>query len=211
MKSINFLSLSVQILILVNLIPLFGVLYLDWGLYNIMILYWLENLIIGAFNLIKILFASKGKSGLAKKLFVLPFFTMHYGMFCFVHGMFILILFQPGGFFGGSFSPFDDLSFRYFKNLAVAFNWALVAMLLSHGVSLLSNYFGKEEFLNVSVDEQMFQPYQRIMILHITIIVGGFVTMLLGAPILALVFMVLLKTGIDLKAHSVEHEKAQAF
>ena len=152
------------------------------------------------------MFASKEKPELAKKLFSVPFFTVHYGMFCFVHGMFILTLFQPDGF--SSFSP-DDLNILFLRNLAVAFNWALAAMILSHGLSLIMNYFGKKEYLNVSVDEQMTQPYQRIFILHITIIASGFIIMLLGSPALSLVLMVILKTSVDLKAHTDEHKKAQ--
>ena len=51
-------SLTVVFLVAVNLIPLFGVLFLGWGLFPIMVLYWLENGIVGLFNLPKIALAS---------------------------------------------------------------------------------------------------------------------------------------------------------
>jgi Family of unknown function (DUF6498) len=57
-------SLSVALLIAVNLIPLFGVMFLGWDLFPIMILYWLENGIIGLFNLPKIALASAPVGGL---------------------------------------------------------------------------------------------------------------------------------------------------
>ena len=57
-------SLSVALLIAVNLIPLLGVLVLGWGLFGIMVLYWLENGIIGLFNLPKIALASAPGGGL---------------------------------------------------------------------------------------------------------------------------------------------------
>ena len=64
-------SLTVVFLVAVNLIPLFGVLFLGWGLFPIMVLYWLENGIVGFFNLPKIALASApvagpGTGGLAR-------------------------------------------------------------------------------------------------------------------------------------------------
>ena len=61
----------------------------------------------------------------------------------------------------------------------------------------------------MSVEEQMFQPYQRIMILHVTIIFGGFLTMSMGSPVIALIFMGVLKTVVDVWAHLNEHKKVQ--
>jgi hypothetical protein len=203
---IKLTAASVLALLFVNLIPLVGVLFLDWDLYSIMVLYWLENLVIGGFNIIKMTFAAKADSSLSQKLFSIPFFTFHYGFFCFVHGIFVMVLFQPGGLFATSFSPFDLFSLSFMQSLARAFNWALLALVLSHGLSLVSNYFLAQEYLTVSVQEQLFQPYRRIIILHMTILVGGFVTMILGAPIFALVFMVILKTVMDVRAHQQEHQ-----
>ena len=52
------------------------------------------------------------------------------------------------------------------------------------------------------------QPYQRVILLHVTVLAGGFVVMLLGQPLLALVLLVLLKTAVDLRAHIQEHRRA---
>ena len=51
------------------------------------------------------------------------------------------------------------------------------------------------------------QPYQRVILLHVTVLAGGFVVMLLGQPLLALVLLVLLKTAVDVQAHVAEHLK----
>ena len=53
------------------------------------------------------------------------------------------------------------------------------------------------------------QPYQRVVVLHVTVLAGGFVVLLLGQPTLALVLLVLLKTGADLRAHVLEPLNAQ--
>lgn len=204
-KYVNVLSL-----VLVNLIPLLGIAFLDWDLYSMMVLYWLENIVIGAYNLVKIAFAAKGRNSLGDKLSVGSFFILHYGFFSLVHGIFVIVIFQPGGPFSSSFAPVDILRMGFARDLAIAFRWALLAMALSHGISLATNYFGQKEYLNSTVHEQMFKPYNRIMMLHVTIMAGGFATMLLGAPVLALVFMVILKIIIDIKAHEKAHQQAQA-
>ena len=40
-------------LIVANLIPLFGVLFLGWSVWNILVIYWLENGIAGVINVLK--------------------------------------------------------------------------------------------------------------------------------------------------------------
>jgi hypothetical protein len=46
--------------------------------------------------------------------------------------------------------------------------------------------------------------------LHLTIIFGGFLMMLLGSPVVGLLFLIVLKTAIDLRAHLREHAKYNA-
>ena len=53
----------------------------------------------------------------------------------------------------------------------------------------------------------MFQPYGRIFVLHITIIIGGGLMMLLGSPMIGLLILVLLKIGLDLAGHLRERIK----
>jgi hypothetical protein len=53
----------------------------------------------------------------------------------------------------------------------------------------------------------MGRPYGRIIVLHITIIVGAIPVMVLGSPIWALVLLLILKTGVDLKSHLKERDK----
>ena len=55
------LPITVLFLIAVNLIPLFGVLFFGWSLFSIMFLYWIENGIIGFFNILKIALGETGR------------------------------------------------------------------------------------------------------------------------------------------------------
>ncbi len=113
-----------------------------------------------------------------------------------MHGVFVFL------FFGTSFEPFGGVGLR---GVAIA----AAALFLSHGVSFFVNFLGKEEYLSVTPDQQMTEPYSRVVALHVTILAGGALADSLGAPLAALVLLVLLKTAIDLMAHLREHRKAQ--
>jgi len=54
----------------------------------------------------------------------------------------------------------------------------------------------------------MFQPYGRVVIMHLTIMAGGFLGMTLGAPVLGLIVLVMLKTVIDILAHLRQHKSS---
>jgi hypothetical protein len=51
----------------------------------------------------------------------------------------------------------------------------------------------------------MKQPYGRLVILHITIVLGGIVSAYLGSPIGSLLVLVVLKTALDLYFHLRQH------
>ncbi|MEJ0022031.1 MAG: DUF6498-containing protein [Alphaproteobacteria bacterium] len=84
--------------LIVNLIPVLGVLFGGWSAFALLLLYWLENVVIGVFNIARMIAAgvAKGPGGIAACLFVVPFFAFHYGMFCLVHGIFVWTMFGQG-------------------------------------------------------------------------------------------------------------------
>ena len=86
---------------------------------------------------------------------------------------------------------------------------AAISLFLSHGVSFVTNFLGRREYLAVSPSEQMREPYSRVMVLHATILAGGFLIAILGTPVAALGLLVVLKTAIDVRAHLKEHCKAE--
>lgn len=195
----NTLLLSGGFLVLANLVPLFGAFFLDWSIFEIVILYWAENLVIGLFTILKIMTVAPPDSTpglLPGKLGLSAFFTVHYGIFCLVHGVFIFSLLggKPGA------GP------RY---MAAEFTgpmlWALLALFVSHGVSFFSNYLGKGENRETDLNKQMFAPYPRIVVLHLAILFGAFVVMAFGQPVLLLGFLVVGKTVLDLQLHRRAH------
>lgn len=85
---------------------------------------------------------------------------------------------------------------------------AALALLLSHGASVLFNYIGRGKYLTASPARQMGTPYGRVIVLHLTIIFGSMVVAFLGAPIGALLVLVGLKTTFDLGLHLRERRAA---
>ena len=56
----------------------------------------------------------------------------------------------------------------------------------------------------------MFAPYGRLMVLHVTIILGGMPIAITGAPEAAVAILVILKTALDVGFHLAEHRRILA-
>lgn len=211
---------AIVLLVVVNCIPLAGVLWLGWDLSTIVALYWVENGVVGVYAMAKIATAeavdpdppavtingrrlsdAQMRQPSSARAVLLPFFALHYGGFWFVHGVFVLFalpaMWSEMGAPGGG------------PSLA-AILWAVPFLLLSHGASFLYNWWWGGERLTSSPSREMTAPYARVVVLHLTIVLGAFVVAALGAPIWALVLMVALKTIADLAAHLAERQRAEA-
>ena len=206
--------LALAALVAANLVPLLGVAALGWGVYDVMLIYWLENGVVGVYTLARM--ATAGRAPLATVVMG-PFFVVHYGLFWLVHGVFVVTLFGPTGPFVGSVptaasngpSPAFALPIIGEVPWAAGAGWALAGLLLSHGVSFVQNWLLGGERDGVDPREIMARPYGRVMVLHLTLLGGGFVVSALGAPLLALVLMVALKIGVDAAAHLRSHDAAR--
>jgi hypothetical protein len=207
---------SVIALLGANLVPLVGVLFLGWDLFFVMLLYWLENAVVGYFNVFKIALSRsevKPHSGapasrpaaIILKVIMIPFFVVHYGLFWVVHGIFVIALFCPDG------NQSDVLNVSHVMRALGPTRTGLLVTLsllfLSHGISFLQNYIKGGEFRGAKLQTLMFLPYGRVVAMHLTILVGGFFVMLVDQflPILAL--LVVAKTALDLWGHIRERRK----
>jgi hypothetical protein len=200
--------ISSAVLIVANVVPLLGVLAHHWTVFAVVLLYWCENVVVGVFNVLRMLFARpQDPLAQAGKIFLIPFFCVHYGGFAFGHGVFVFALF--GGDFkqgGLGFSPHIVLTAVRQSGLG----WAVAALVASHGFSFLHNYLAGGEYRRVGLRQLMTQPYARVMVLHAAIIGGAFLVQTLGSAIPALALLIALKTAIDLAAHLAERRKLGA-
>jgi hypothetical protein len=219
---------SIVALVVANLVPLFGVLFGDWSLFLLLVMYWIESGIVGAINVAKIAMA-RGQdtgntftfgttlggatlSGTAGRVLLIPFFIFHYGVFWVVHGVFVLalpifmgigstIFTQPAGVpaFG-----LEELGTIEPRGVLIA----TVGLAISHVISFFVNYVGRGEYLTVSPGAQMFSVYGRVTVLHLTILVGALAVGVLGTPLGALIVFVLGKIAVDLSFHLRERRRA---
>lgn len=188
------LTSSAAFLILANFVPLAGIFLFGWDAVTILVLYWLESVIIGGLNVIKILSVREAdsKSTLFSNVFTAGFFSVHYGMFTWGHGTFLKEIFGAESLVSGL--PSGGPVF-----------WAALSFLVSHLISMFINFYGKKEYLGRSPNEQMMQPYGRVFVMHLVVLLGGFLVQSFGAPVMAVMMLIVLKTGIDLAAHKKEH------
>jgi hypothetical protein len=195
---------SIIALLLANLVPVFGVLCFGWEVFPLMFLFWSENIIVGVFNVLRMFFALPYKIGV---LPMIPFFCAHYGLFTFVHGIFVVGLFG-GGFKAGAGFPSLDTFWRILQENHLG--WAILGLAISHGISFATNYVGRGEFRRITPSQLMSQPYGRIVVLHLAILGGGFLVMALHSPLLGLLLLVALKIALDLRGHFAERRKFAA-
>ena len=196
--------LAAALLIAANLVPLAGVLFFGWNILTVLALYWVENGIVGAFNVARIARAvgsdEKGGPGTGQnnRAYLAPFFVVHYGLFWIVHGVFVFAIaaFAPGG---------GAAIYENFAPAAVVLG--AIALAISHGASFVRNFIGGGEYRRVSPRSQFWQPYPRLLVLHITILGGALLLITFDQPVLLVALLVVLKTVIDLALHLREHSR----
>lgn len=210
------INLPVVALVLANLVPVFGVLYLGWDVGAIVVLYWTENLITGAYTLLRMFVIAR-----FSELFHMLFFCLHYGGFCAIHGLAILELTSFAGDHAAIAADnswpgplvlvqmFVDLVRQVIDAAPAEFLWACLGLLLSHGVSFVLLFIGQQEYRHTTVRKLMHAPYKRIVVLHVAVIAGGALVTLLGSPVGLLVALVALKTGMDIMLHNRSHRAAR--
>ena len=188
---------------LANALPIAGVLLLGWKVFPLVLLYWLENVVVGGFNVGKLLLARPQEPAYSVgKLFLIPFFIFHFGMFTLLHGVFVFAL------FGAKTLPrFDSLAELPAAIHAYHLGWGVLALVVSHGLSFYWNYFQNGEYRRASLPILMMQPYARLVVLHLAVLFGGWIVLTLGSPLLALLVLVALKTAADVRAHQAERHR----
>jgi Family of unknown function (DUF6498) len=188
-----------------NAIPVAGVLLFGWQALPLLVFYWIENVVIGAVNVAKILIAGVTKDVVQRILaFVLaPFFILHYGLFCFVHGIFVFAMFTMSDTIHAGVEPTTesfDLTGRVLGMLQGDSDllWSVVALCVIQLGAFAIFWVGGRRWRDVDAVRQMFEPYGRIVVLHLTIFIATIPVLLIGQPMLAVLVLALLKSGLEL-------------
>jgi len=196
--TINILSKKLTrgdwIIIIVNLIPVFGVWFLGWGAVEVFTVYALETLITGILTVLKLMIATLSRktdtwhnlaaTSRVSGLFFIVFFILHFGIFAAV---------QTSIFSGvADISPPGKGAMHFFLNwweyITKDTAWMLGGFVIGYLARDFIPFLIKKEYKTVPMMVLMFQPYGRILIQQFTVILGSmFLTFKLG-KIFILVF-----------------------
>lgn len=213
------ITVSLAALIIANLVPLAGVFFFKWDAAVIVLLYWTENVVAGFYNILRMAFLKMDHPiELVGKVFAILFFMIHFGGFCAVHGMFVMVFckINPDSIFpsGAGNWPgpliFVQLLFSVITTLwkehPAGMEWSVLCLFVSHGISFVQNFIIGKEYTRLSMEQMMQRPYTRIVMLHIALIAGAAPTMLLGSPVPLVCLLVLGKIIIDIRLHEKSHD-----
>ncbi|GAB3076281.1 DUF6498-containing protein [Pedococcus soli] len=181
--------LTLVMLVGANLFPLVALLTGAWGAGDVLVTYWLENVAVGIWQVVKLLTAQgtdvvagsgagqaltdprtitahvNGRpvqlAGSVARVFVAGFFVLHYGLFTVVHGVFTFVLAHRSGISG---------SIR-------SFTLVFLVLFLSHGLSTAIHWFARGERRANGLMATMKQPYGRVFVLHLAVIGSFFLVM----------------------------------
>jgi len=169
-------------LLIANLIPVIGVWFLGWSAKEVFLVYCLETIIIGLFNLLRMFIAGiSGRTtdewettGGAKLkqpfwLFML-FFLVHYGMFVAIQ---MGIFFSVSGIGDDHGITFWNFFSRWPSLLTNEAYIMLGVFIVSYGFRMTTDFILTGDYKTSSLSYLMFQPYGRIFIQQVTVILGS--------------------------------------
>jgi len=167
------------ILIIANLVPVFGVWFAGWSATDAFIVYALETIIVGFMTLLKLLvmtFArgtdtwyTEGSSSKVSGLFFMFFFTIHYGLFVAVQTS----IFSQSADIVPSGKGLMYFFFNWYSYINGDIAIMLCTFIISYLVRSFVPFIVKAEYKTVSMMRVMFQPYGRIFVQQFTVILGS--------------------------------------
>jgi hypothetical protein len=186
---------SLVFLLLANLAIVLSAVLRQWNVTDLLWIYWGQSVVIGYYNVHRIVdldrlstagFMSKlgpAESSCETQRCTAVCFAMHYGLFHLLYAVFLLTTFRihPG-----------------FPLVGILL--CIFAFWLTHRYSY--HYNRERDCVVPTIGSLMFFPYARIIPMNLVILLGG---QFLGDNMRALILLLLVKTGVDLAMHVIEH------
>ncbi|MBT8086517.1 MAG: hypothetical protein KJO46_00715 [Gammaproteobacteria bacterium] len=199
--SISFRT-SAVVLVVANLVPLFGVLLFDWQVFHVVLLYWVENVVIGLINVMRMFVAGPGR-----KYSLALFFVAHYGIFCFAHLQALVTLFDGPEQIVAVWELYFSMPLERLPRSPLWIGIAAIAA--SHLFSFFVNFIAGGEYRRTTISKLMGRPYGRIVVLQLAILLGAALIEWLDTPLGLLLALIGVKIFMDLRAHSAERDAFQ--
>ncbi len=186
------MKLPLAALVVFNLLTLAIALYMGWDPAMILFLYWAENVVVAIWQIPRFFLAENDRPNDGYKplnrLFICLFFLVHYGIFTFVHGSLVFELFLD-----------QDLNRENLLALVSdtpGITLALAGLFLSHGVQFFSD-LGRKTATQTKLSAVMMQPYQRVVILHLVVLLSGLALTFLPGTAISIILLAAIKISMD--------------
>jgi hypothetical protein len=205
---------SVVGLILANLVPVVGVLFLGWTMVVLLFLFWIETVIVGFIGVLKLLCISNPNlreyrlpvwKQLLSKLFLVGFSVVSIGFFTYLQGLALLTMFA--GESGQFTSIFTSERYPYLKWADVRqiiqdhdLLWAVLFLIVGYVISFGINYIGKGGYRRAN-GTVIFESFGRILVLFVTIVVGKALLAFQVSQVWGLLVLVGLKITLDVGSY----------
>lgn len=181
------------------LVPLAGTLLLGWSIYEVMMVYWLEGLILGLFVLARLYIQPPWRIGsMLARLHVMLFFLSFLLSFAATHLMVIMILFHPAGPEEFEFPEDPDEIVGWFKQ-----GWLLLPalfLLIPQCWQFLRNWLLQRGWEETSSLRLALGLFSRLLITHAGVILAAVLVVHYHAPILMVPVLIAAKLALDLGA-----------
>ena len=196
-----------------NLLPVSGVIFFHWNAYFIIGAYFLESVVIGVVNVVKLYYSSRFSKSTdeysGKGYFLILFFMLHYGFFVFVQ---ITML---SGILSNSGSDFNYHSNHFFPNFYDFFSACfqsggkllLLSLALTHLYDLIIRFIRSKRYLDVSPSKQMIEPYMRIFVQQFLVILGSVAILIFNSGLILVILLVLFTMIADIIIYNPEINK----
>ena len=178
---------AIVLVLLTNLVPVLGVLWAGWDAGPILLLYWIESLVLGLYSIPKIIATGRGT---AKAYAVGLFFSLHYGLFCLIHLLFVLKLAGPQA------ATYAEAWQALTAGRGFGLSVISVAVLAALGQWL--NWWRPQLRRTSTVPREMRAPYSRVVILHLTVLLSAVLILHFDTPAITILVLCAIKTLIEL-------------
>lgn len=181
-----------------NLAPLVGVLAFGWSAAELLVFYWLETGVVVAANVPKVFLAGGALDELrdgrpvavGNRLLRVSTFVLFYGVFWAAYGAIVLLIVE----IERGTEPVASL-------VTAGLLLAVGATVVSQAVEFWTDYLGGGRHRHRSPKEQMHQPYRRVAILQLVILIGVSPMVVLDSPLVGLVLLVVFKLLAELRQY----------
>ncbi len=183
-------DIAAVLLVFANIVPVINLLVRGEPIGSILVVYWIQMMIIGFWNIIKLIVIGRWSALLYVPIFILMYLS-------------IVNIF---GLIAGGLLDDQMQGTAWHENFSL-WNYLVPALMFfaTHGLSFVTNFLGRREYEKTPWDTQMGQPILRAIPMWIAALVGGVIGGFFNTAAIAVLCVLPVKLGLDLLGHFAEH------